>query len=160
MKRILILVSKRTGKKEDFTDYLKKYLDGQAEVALGIFSDLIFEMEKDKINVEINGQNINDFDLVYFRNTSGYQSMAAGLSIYLESTGVKFFDKSFIDGSFLGDKFTSSMRLAVSGIPIVPSFVCWKGAIPKTKERIIKKFGFPVVAKEVRNSEDAEGLSS
>jgi glutathione synthase/RimK-type ligase-like ATP-grasp enzyme len=76
--------------------------------------------------------------------------MAAALAIYLEKTKVKFFDKSFINGSFVGDKFTSSMRLAVQGIPIVPSFVCWQGAIDETKKRIVEKFGFPIVAKEVR----------
>jgi glutathione synthase/RimK-type ligase-like ATP-grasp enzyme len=151
MKKILILASKRSGKKEEFISYLQKQFDRNAEVVLGVFSDLIFEIETGNITVEIDGRNINDFDLVYFRNTTGLQSMAAGLSIYLESTGVKFFDKSFVNGSFVGDKFTSSMRLAVEGIPIVPSFVCWKDAISKSKKRIVEKFGFPVVAKEVRS---------
>lgn len=150
MKRILILASKRSSKKEEFIAYLQKYFGGKVEVVLGVFSDLIFQIETGNNSVEIDGRDINDFDLVYFRNTSGFQAMASGLSIYLESTGVKFFDRSFINGSFVGDKFTSSMRLAVSGIPIVPSFVCWTDAIAKIKKRIVEKFGFPVVAKEVR----------
>lgn len=150
MKKILILASKRSGKKEEFITYLQKYFDKKAEVVLGVFSDLTFQIETGNIIVEIDDRNINDFNLVYFRNTSGFQSMAAGLSIYLESTRVKFFDKSFINGSFVGDKFTSSMRLAVNGIPIVPSFVCWEGVLTKTKKRIVEKFGFPIVAKEVR----------
>ncbi|MEK7550793.1 MAG: hypothetical protein AAB535_03360 [Patescibacteria group bacterium] len=149
MKKILVLASKRSEKKEKLISYLEKYFSKKAEVVLGIFSDLIFEIEGGKILVEIDGRNINDFDLVYFRNTSGFQSMAAALSIYLESTGVKFFDKSHISGSFMGDKFTSLMRLAVNDLPIVPSFLCWKGAIDKTKKRIVEKFGFPIVAKEV-----------
>lgn len=151
MKRILILASKRSGKKEEFITYLQKYFGGEVEAVLGVFSDLVFQIETGNIVVEIGGRNINDFDLVYFRNTLGFQSMASGLSIYLESTGVKFFDKSFINGSFVGDKFTSSMRLAVQGLPIVPTLVCWNGAIDKTKELIIRKYGFPVVAKEVRS---------
>lgn len=150
MKKILILASKRSTKKEKFIDYLQKYFDKKAEVVLGIFSDLTFQIETGNIKVEIGGRNISDFDLVYFRNTSGSQSIASGLAIYLESTGVKFFDKSFINGSFVGDKFTSSMRLAVQGVPIVPSFVCYQGTIDKNKERIVKEFGFPIVAKEVR----------
>ncbi len=149
MKKILILASKRSGNKEKFIDYLKEYFDKKAEVVLGIFSDLIFEIEGGKVLIEIGGRSIDDFDLIYFRNTSGFQSMAAALSIYLETTIIKFFDKSFISGSFTGDKFTSLMRLAVNGLPIVPSFLCWKGAIDKTKKRISKKFGFPIVAKEV-----------
>ncbi|MDP1710276.1 MAG: hypothetical protein Q8L28_01545 [bacterium] len=149
MKKILVLASKRSEKKEKLISYLEKYFAKKAEVVLGIFSDLIFEIEGGKVLVEINGRNINDFDLIYFRNTSGFQSMAAALSIYLESTKVKFFDKSHISGSFMGDKFTSLMRLAVNRLPIVPSFLCWKGALPKTKKRIVQKFGFPIVAKEV-----------
>ena len=101
--------------------------------------------------MEIDNRNINDFGLVYFRNTLGFQAMASGLSIYLESTGVKFFDKSFINGSFIGDKFTATMRLAVEGIPVVPTLVCWDGALSKSKELITQKYGFPIVAKEVRS---------
>ena len=103
MKKILILASKRSSNKEKFIAYLQKYFDGKAEVVLGVFSDLTFQIETGNTRVELDGRNINDFDLVYFRNTSGVQSLAAGLAIYLESTGVKFFDKSFINGSFVGD---------------------------------------------------------
>ena len=149
MKKILVLASKRSENKEKLIDYLQEYFDKKAEVVLGIFSDLIFEIEEGKVSIEIDGRSIDDFDLVYFRNTTGFQSMAAALSIYLESTKVKFFDKSFISGSFMGDKFTSLMRLAVNGLPIVPSFLCWKGALSNTKKRISEKFGFPIVAKEV-----------
>lgn len=149
MKKILILASKRSEKKEKLISFLEKYFEKKAEVVLGTFSDLTFEIEDGKVLVEINDRNISDFDLVYFRNTSGFQSMAAALSIYLESIKVKFYDKSFISGSFTGDKFTSLMRLAVNDIPIVPSFLCWKGALSKTRKRIVAKFGFPIVAKEV-----------
>jgi glutathione synthase/RimK-type ligase-like ATP-grasp enzyme len=148
-KKILILAAKRSENKEKLITYLQKYFDKKAEVVLAIFSDLIFEIEEGKVLVEINGRNINDFNLIYFRNTSGFQAMAAALSIYLESTNVKFFDKSHISGSFMGDKFTSLMRLAVNNLPIVQSVLCWKKAIPKNKELIVQKLGFPIVAKEV-----------
>lgn len=149
MKKILVLAAKRSENKEKLIAYLQKYFDTKAEVVLGIFSDLIFQIESGNVLVEIEGRNIDDFDLIYFRNTSGFQAMAATLSIYLESTGVKFFDKSHISGSFMGDKFTSLMRLAVNNVPIVPSFLCWKGAVPTNKKRIIKELGLPIVAKEV-----------
>lgn len=149
MKKILILASKRSDKKEKFIDYLQTFFDKKAEVVLGVFSDLVFEISQGHVMIKIKGRNIDDFDLVYFRNTSGFQSMAAALSVYLESTGIKFFDKSFINGSFMGDKFTSLMRLAVNNVPIVSSFFCWKGALPIVKNRIIETLGFPIVAKEL-----------
>lgn len=151
MKKILILVSKRGKNKEKFKTYLKGFFKNKVEVVLGIFSDLTFDIETNSTVVKLDGRDISDFDLVYFRNTSGFQPMAEGLAIYLESTKVKFFDKSFINGSYVGDKFSSLMRLAINGIPVVPSFVCWGGAIGKEKASIVKKFGFPVVAKEVRS---------
>ena len=149
LKKILILATARVETKEKLTSYLKKYFDKKAEVSLGIFSDITFEIESGKILVEIDGVDITTFDLIYFRKTSGFQSFANALAIYLDSQKIKFFDDAFINGSFRGDKFTSLMRLAVNDIPIVPSFLCWKGAISKNKNKIIKMFEFPVVAKEV-----------
>lgn len=148
-KKLLILVSRKDENKEKLADYLTKHFGDNVGVALADFSDLVFEIESGKVLVEIEGKNICDFNLIYFRKTAGFYSMAAALSIYLESVGIKFFDKVFINGSFTGDKFTSLMRLAVNNLPIVPSFLCWKGVLPKTKKRIVEKFGFPIVAKEV-----------
>ena len=45
MKRILILASRRSGKKEEFITYLQKFFDQKVEVVLGIFSDLVFQIE-------------------------------------------------------------------------------------------------------------------
>lgn len=149
MKKILVMTSSRNENKEKFHSRLQKYFGDRVEVALGIFSDLTFEIEFGKITVELDGKNVDDFDLVYFRGTAGFLSMAETFSIYLKSIGIKFFDKYFVNSSFNGDKFASLMRMAVDGVCIVPSFMCWKEAVPKNKEKIVKKFGFPIVAKEV-----------
>lgn len=149
MKRILILATARAQNKEKLTAYLKKHFEKKAEVSLRIFSDITFSIKANEAVVEIDGVNIDSYDLIYFRKTSGYLSFANALAIYLNYKKIKFFDNLFINGSFSGDKFTALMRMAVNGIPIVPSFLCWKGSIQKNKEMIVKKFGFPVVAKEV-----------
>ena len=149
MKKILLMASIRSEKKEKLLSYMQKYFGDKVEVCLGVFSDLTFEIESGKIIVKLDERNINDFDLVYFRNTTGFVPMVSALSIYLESTKIKFFDKLFISGSFTGDKFTSLTRLAINNVPIVPSFLCWKEALPKNIEKIVKKFDFPIVAKEV-----------
>lgn len=148
MKKILILASIRSENKEKLLVYLQNYFGGKAEVVLGIFSDLTFEIGDGKVLIELDGRNIDEFDLIYFRNTKGFSPMANSLAIYLESTKIKFFDRSFIN-SFNGDKFSALVRLAVNKIPIVPSFLCWKEAIPKNKKKVVGKFGFPIVAKEV-----------
>jgi glutathione synthase/RimK-type ligase-like ATP-grasp enzyme len=148
-KKILLMAAIRSEKKEKLLAYLQKYFGDEVEVKLGVFSDLTFNIECGKVLVELDGRNIDDFDLIYFRNTTGYLPMANTLSIYLESTKIKFFDRSIINGSFSGDKFSSLMRMAVNNLPIAPSFCCWKESIPKNKNKIVEKFGFPIVAKEV-----------
>lgn len=149
MKKILILATARAENKEKLTAFLSTRLAKKADVSLGVFSDITFQIAMGEVLVEIDGVDIRTFDLIYFRKTSGFSPFANALAIYLDKEKINFFDKSFISGSFSGDKFTALMRLAVNDIPIVPSFLCWKGAINKSKKRIIEKFGFPVVAKEV-----------
>ncbi|MCX6705448.1 MAG: hypothetical protein NT162_03905 [Candidatus Woesebacteria bacterium] len=149
MKKILIMTSVRNENKEKFHIYLQKQFGDKVEVVLGIFSDLTFEIECGKVLVELDGKNASDFYLVYFRGTAGFLSMAETFSIYLKSVDINFFDKYFVNSSFNGDKFASLMRMAVDGVCIVPSFMCWKGAVPKNIEKIVKIFGFPIVAKEV-----------
>lgn len=149
VKKILILATARAESKEKLTAYLKNYFDKKAVVSLGIFSDITYQIESGGVVIEIDGVDINTFDLIYFRKTSGFASFANALAIYLDHKKIKFYDDSFINGSYSGDKFTALMRLAVNNIPIVPSFLCWKGSIKKNREKIITKFGFPVVAKEV-----------
>lgn len=149
MQKILIIAAARNENKEKFHSYLQKYFGNKVEVVLGIFSDLNFEIECGKLLVELDGKDVSDFNLVYFRGTAGFLSMAETFSIYLKSVGINFFDKYFVNSSFNGDKFASLMRMAVNNVPIVPSFMCWKEAVPKNIEKVVKKFGFPIVAKEV-----------
>jgi glutathione synthase/RimK-type ligase-like ATP-grasp enzyme len=148
MKKLLIMAPIKNEEKEKFLIYLQEYFGDKVEVVLGLFSDLTFEIGDGKILVELGGRSIDDFDLVYFRNTKGFSAMVNALAIYLESVKIKFFDRSFTN-SFNGDKFSSLMRLALNKLPIVPTFLCSKEAIPQNKKKIVEKFGFPIVAKEV-----------
>jgi glutathione synthase/RimK-type ligase-like ATP-grasp enzyme len=149
MKKILIMASSKSEKKERFLDFLKNYFENEAEVILGTYADLAFTINQGSVNVEMDKKNIKDFDLVYFRNTSHYQSMAATLSIYLDAERIEFFDRVFLSASFVGDKFTSLMRLATNNVPIVTSFLCSGTSIEKNMDKIVELLGYPVVAKEV-----------
>ena len=147
MKKVLILVSKKGEKKEDFTDLLNKYFKEGVEATLATFSDLFFEIRNGGVDVEIDGKKVSDYDLVYLRNTNGFQTMALAISVYLESAGIEFFDKAFWQGSFIGDKFTSLLRLAVNDVSVPDSIYCSGGSIEKYRQKIAEKLSFPLIAK-------------
>ena len=67
MKNLLILTCKIGQKRKALVGYLNQSLAGQVKVALGLFADLIFEIDGKKIKVRLEDRKITDFDLVVFR---------------------------------------------------------------------------------------------
>lgn len=151
MKKILILVDKVGKKKELFAQLVTERLKGEnTQIVLARFSDLYFEIYGKNINIEIEGMPITDFDLVYFRRAGGtFSVLASTLAVCLKKLGVKFIDTTWSETGPIGSKFTSFVRLAIAGFPIFPTIYVWQTNIEKYRDRIIKKFGFPLVAKEL-----------
>lgn len=160
MKKILILVSQIGRKKEAFAEHMVKKLAGQAQVVLARFSDLIFSVEGEKVEIEIEGitPKIRDFDLIYFRRAGGtFLSLAGTLALCLKHWQIPFFDRTFQNIGPAGDKFTSYVKLSLAGLPTPPSFFCWHDKIKEKKEVIISKLGLPLVAKQL-SSQRGEGV--
>lgn len=151
MKKILILVDKIGSKKELFAELIAQRLVGKdIRIVLARFSDLYFDIDPGRISVEIENMPIRDFDLVYFRRTGDkFSVIAATLALSLKELGVKFIDSTWEDIGPLGSKFTSLIRLAKAGLPISPTIYIWPTNIKKYRDCIIKKFGLPLVAKEL-----------
>lgn len=151
MKKILILVDKVGKKKELLAELIARRLaKKEFQVALARFSDLYFEVAGKNIYIEVEEEPIENFDLVYFRRAGEKFSVLAGtLAICLKKLGVKFIDSNWLEIGPLGSKFTSLIRLFLAGIPVFPTIYVWQNNIEKYRDRIIKKFGFPLVAKEL-----------
>lgn len=151
MKKILILVDKIGPKKELFAELIaQRPAKNNKQVILARFSDLYFDIDQGRISVEIENMSIRDFDLVYFRRTGDkFSVIAATLAISLKELGIKFIDSTWEDIGPLGSKFTSLVRLAKAGLPIFPTIYIWQTNIDKYQKKIIKKFGLPLVAKEL-----------
>jgi len=151
MKKILILVSQIGRKKEAFAEHMAKKLTGH-QVVLARFSDLIFSVEGENVEIEIEGisPKIRDFDLIYFRRAGDtFLSLAGTLALCLEHWGILFFDRTFKNIGPAGDKFTSYMKLSLAGLPTIPGFFCWYDKIKEKKEKIVSKLGLPLVAKHL-----------
>lgn len=160
MKRVLILVSQIGRKKEAFAEHMVKKLTGQAQVVLARFSDLVFSVDGENIEIKIEGipLKIRDFDLIYFRWAGGtFLSLAGTLALCLGHWKIRFFDRTFQNIGPAGDKFTSYMKLSLAGLPTPPSFFCWHDKIKEKKEVIIAKLGLPLVAKQL-SSQRGEGV--
>lgn len=148
MQKILILTSEKDVKKIRFAQLLEKYLPQSLDVQLAIFSDISIELEGGKVRVFIEETNITDFDLVYFRGTKNYANLANTLALLFKFLGVDYIDSGWGKVSFLGNKLESLSTLAVSGLPIIPTFFCNIGN-KKMIDKLIAKFGFPIIAKEL-----------
>lgn len=160
MKKLLILVGKIGPKKEFFTEYIAKNLPKDNKVVLARFSDLVFSIEGEKVEIIIEGTDykINEFDLVYFRRAGGtFLSLAGTLAIYLEKLKIKFFDTSFKNIGPAGDKLTSYFKLSLAGLPTIPAYFCWHSKIEEKRQEIMGKLGLPLVAKQL-SSQRGKGV--
>lgn len=156
---LLILVSQIGRKKEAFAEHIAKKLAGH-QVVLARFSDLIFSVEGENVEIEIEGitPKIRDFDLIYFRRAGAtFLSLAGTLALCLGHWQILFFDRTFQNIGPAGDKFTSYMKLSLAGLPTPPSFFCWHDKIKEKKEVIASKLGLPLVAKQL-SSQRGKGV--
>lgn len=150
MKKILILVDKIGRKKELFAQYMAEGLGQDAHVTLARFSDLYFEIDQKNAIVEVDGNPVTNYDLVYFRRAGDmFSGVASNLAVFLAAKGVNFIDRSWAEVGPIGSKFTSLLRLSLNHTPIIKSIYVWKDNIAQNRERIIKVLGLPLIAKEL-----------
>jgi glutathione synthase/RimK-type ligase-like ATP-grasp enzyme len=150
MKKILILVDKIGPKKELFAQHIAQRLGENVQITLARFSDLFFKIDDKNMLVEINGNNVTGYDLVYLRRAGDkFSGIASNLAIYLISKGVNFVDKSWADIGPVGSKFTALVKLAINNLPIIESIFVWRESIQENRVKIIKELGLPLIAKEI-----------
>jgi glutathione synthase/RimK-type ligase-like ATP-grasp enzyme len=150
VKKILILVDKIGPKKETLAQYVAERLGEKAHITLARFSDLYFEIDNKSSLVLVNDTPVTDYDLIYFRRAGDqFSGVASNLAVYLKAKKVNFIDKSWAEVGPIGSKFTALMKLSLNHLPIIKSIYVWRDEISRNKERIIKKLGLPLIAKEL-----------
>ena len=150
MKKILILVDKIGAKKELFGQLISERLGDRASITMAKFSDVFIKIDYKNTFAEIGGNDIADYDLVYFRRAGDkFSGVASNLAIYLKAKNVNFIDKSWAEVGPIGSKFTALMKLSLNNLPIIKSIYVWREEIGNNKDRIIKSLGLPLIAKEL-----------
>ncbi len=150
MKKILILVNRTITNINSFHAGLKEKLADVAAVDIAHFEDITLDIEQNNTTVLIDGINMDGYDLVYFRRAGqSFLWLAATIAVYLESRGIKYFDSTYKEVGPTGAKLTSLLKLGINGLPIIPTYFCFKGNIIANSDVIIAKFGLPLVAKDL-----------
>lgn len=149
MKKILILAEKQSENKQKLVGYLTQSFVGRAEVTLGKFSDLSFEIGTNKIRVKIINEEINNYSLVVFRSVpKKVLPVAEALAVALDFLKIKYLDGAYGKIGLTHSKLASIIKFSLAGLPAMPSFFCWWDKIKEKREDIVSKFGFPLVAKK------------
>ncbi len=159
MKKILILVGKTGPQKDKLIKVIGDYVSPGTEVSLDTFSNLTFEIEEGSVRVNISGEDIRTFNLVFLRAIEKDLSFLAGvLACTLEHLGVRYIDKKFLGSKATSDKLTSTVILALEGLLVIPSFFCERKKVDANAQLIVDKLGgYPIVAKEIL-SHHSKGL--
>lgn len=141
-KKILILFDKLGPKAE----ILGKEING----TVACFTDLLFDINGENLQVLVKGVNISEFGLIYIRRADhSHFSLVGSLARCLDKLGVLYFDRSFSEIGAAGDKLTSYMKLSIAGIPVPHTVFCMAGSIKRYEDYIIDTLGFPIIAKEL-----------
>ena len=150
MKNLLILTGKIGRKRQGLADYVQQKFANQVKVTLGLFVDLIFEIEGRKVAVRLNDRKMTDFDLVIFRGVGAdFLTVAGDLALCLEHLQIEYTDTVFKQIGPFGSKMTALIKLSLAGLPIMPSYYCQRPKIQERMDEIIHRFGFPLIAKEL-----------
>ncbi len=150
MKKILVLVDKLSLNKKKLARYLNKNSGGKYKTYLNTFSNLFFEIRTGAVKILINGKtDPAKFDLVFVRRSGKYIRFMGAISKYLDDKKVDFIDPAFREIGLTLDKATTYLRLAIKDMPIPDTYFCFRGGVEKFKEDIVKKLGFPMIAKAV-----------
>lgn len=150
LKNILMLVNRTVTNKNSLYEGLIEKLPPDVKLDIAHFEDITIDIEEKNVSVFINHKVILEYDLVYFRRAgSEFIRLAATIAVYLESCGKKYFDSTYKEVGPVGAKLTALLKLSLAGLPVIPTFFCYRENILESADMIVEKFGLPIVAKDL-----------
>src|SRR5690348_5162608 len=117
-KPILIFADAERKNTREFVELVKKnFKNKETQIELGVFKDLSFQFGNGELTVKLNGKDITEYRLVYFRKAGrDYTILANTMALCLQYLEVPFFDSQFGTYGARGNKLTSLVRLFTSGL--------------------------------------------
>ncbi|MBI2103849.1 hypothetical protein HYT59_02500 [Candidatus Woesebacteria bacterium] len=150
MKRILFLVNKIGKANSSTVKYLHKRLWPSASAEIVSYSEVEIYLKQGRAEVLVGGEDIQKFDLVYFRKGDhSSANLASSMALIFETLNVKYFDTTYKNVGPWASKLTNLVRLAVKGLPVIPSYYCDTNHVLKNANKIAELFAFPIIAKDL-----------
>lgn len=146
-KKLLILVDRLFKTHEAIAAAIEKS-DANIQVTLRRISDIDILIEKNDVTMSINGEEIKNFNLVFFRRI-GDLHVVGSVIVYLDKNRVPFIDEGLRRTAIRMDKLTSLIRCVFAGIETIPTYYCHYKHIDTNIEVLAKKFGYPIIAKKI-----------
>lgn len=149
MKRILILVNKKVSKHEILLKKIKVSGRKNADPVLATYKDIEVSIFGGEISITVSGVDIKNYNLVYLRTIKARNEFLAGvLAVYLSHHNIPFIDSGIIF-SQRRDKLTSTVKMALAGLPVIDTYYCDFTKIAENVGKIRSEFNFPLVAKNI-----------
>jgi glutathione synthase/RimK-type ligase-like ATP-grasp enzyme len=151
VKKILFLVNntKKADREKTTRDYLSKQFGPEIKIFLKGFSRVTIEINQNKVNAEVDGINLLEFDLIYFMNASKNLRLAATIAQFCQANKIPFIDKFYGTIEVPGNKLHSIVKLALNNIPVAPTVYISRRLLVTSSHEIVRKFGSPLFAKNL-----------
>lgn len=144
MKKILIVVG---GGKKHIEPFLKEAKNLDVSVRTASFSDLEYETSLKGLDLTIEGQKVDEFDVVYIRLVGKRFEEAALLVNYCREKNIKLVDKIYDGGSLIRLPLPKSIETKLLIDNNVPTPKTYFGSLENIVKKAPQIFGFPFVIK-------------
>jgi glutathione synthase/RimK-type ligase-like ATP-grasp enzyme len=156
-KRILILASAEEADRikinDNFVASLQEKLGSEIAIEWCNYADLLIEFATNSIEVSrlSTGEQLSEFDFVYFKSFFRYSEHAATVAAYLDVQSVPYVCTE-LRGHIALTKVTQFTRLSLAGIPIAKTVFLHPTAYADQFDLLVEKLGLPFIFKSTDGS--------
>lgn len=119
------------------------------EVSRSYYNDIFIELPNsgnNAIRIYVNGIDIRNFDLIYFRNTQKFQPFSSTIAQYLVANNIKFIDSHNYNVTAY-DKLVQMMLLQINNLPTPKTLFMSPEMLPEASDKLFSYFGDKFIMK-------------
>ena len=146
-KKILILVGGSPSKLDNFAAQAENLEFDEIEIKLASFSDIEFGSIDGAYSLQIDGNDLSSFDVIYFRMLGKRLEDASLVANYAKKKGIKIIDLLYTKSLLMPASLSKVVELEIlisAGLPVPEIYFANLESINKNSAKIL---GFPFVIK-------------